>query len=326
MQPMSETLQLVADIGASNARIASVSEQGMQVALLRTREFVDAAALFTQACRELGVTRISGCCVAVAGPVVDGIGAITNGQLEFSAAALSAQLDADTVVVNDFHALAMALPHLSSLQQVGGRAGGEGTRAVLGPGSGLGAAFSVRQNGRWLVLPSEAGHSDLAPGNMLELEVVGLLHQQFDRVCWEHVLSGPGLVNLYCAIAAIWGGKPDELTPEQISQRGLNAQDPVCHQTLELFLGWLGAAAGNLALTLCARGGVYIGGGIVPVLIDMVADSPLRRRFEERAGLEDFVKDIPVYVITEQYPGLVGALACLDSAAGQFSSPVRSNS
>jgi len=146
---------------------------------------------------------------------------------------------------------------------------------------------------------------------MLELEVLSLLHQRYDRVCWESVLSGPGLVNLYDAVSAIWGGKPEPLSPEAISERGRDAVDPVCHQTLELFLGWLGAAAGNLALTLCARGGVFIGGGILPALVDMVADSPLRRRFEERAGLEDYVADIPIYLITDEFPGLTGALACL---------------
>jgi glucokinase len=310
---MSEFPRLIADIGATNARFASVTADGWQVETLATAEYVDAAALLTAALTILTVDVVKGCCLAIAGPVLDGEASITNGQLHFSATELALQLDCQVLLVNDFHAQAMALPHLTSLQQLGGLAQQTGTRVVLGPGSGLGVGILLSLDGRWQVLPSEAGHADLAPGSMLEIEVLSLLHQQFDQVCWETVLSGPGLINLYGAVSAIWGSKPESMTAEQISEQGREAADPVCHQTLEMFLGWLGSAAGNLALTLCARGGVYIAGGIVPKLGDMIADSPLRRRFDERAVLGDYVKDIPLYVVTEDHPGLRGALACLET-------------
>jgi glucokinase len=250
--------------------------------------------------------------LAIAGPVSDGIGSITNGQLQFSEVELTAQLGAPVLLVNDFHAQAMALPHLQQLLQIGGKAGVTGTRVVLGPGSGLGVGVLVPDGKRWRVLQSEGGHADLAPGGMLELEVLSLLHQRLDGVCWESVLSGPGLINLYNVVCAIWGSEPEPLSAEMISERGLDATDPVCHQTLEMFLGWLGAAAGNLALTFCARGGVFISGGIVPGWGEFVLDSPLRRRFDERAGLTEYVEDIPLFVITEDNPGLRGALAVLE--------------
>jgi glucokinase len=309
---MSESARLIADIGATNARFGVVTAGAWRVETLATADYQDTAALVSAACTALAVDAFADCCIAIAGPVVNGEGSITNGQLHFSASELGARLGCEVLLVNDFHAQAMALPHLTSLQQLGGSVQKSGTRVVLGPGSGLGVGVLLSLDGRWRVLPSEAGHADLAPGGMLELEVMSLLHQQFDQVCWETVLSGPGLINLYQAVSAIWGSKPEALTAEQISELGADAADPVCHQTLEMFLGWLGSAAGNLALTFCARGGVYIAGGIVPRLGEIITDSPLRRRFDERAVLGDYVRDIPLYVVTQENPGLRGALACLE--------------
>lgn len=311
---MSDSPILVADVGATNARFAAVTGGERRIVVLPTGEFDDAARLVQRALGELGVDAVGRCCFAVAGPVQDGVGAITNGSLRFDDAALAAELRAPVVVVNDFQALALAVPHLRELTQVGGVAGGSGPRVVLGPGSGLGVAFLLPQGDRWEVLPSEAGHADLAPGNLLEIEVLSLLHQHHDGVCWETVLSGPGLVNLYSAVCAVWGSEPAELGAEEITSRGVTADDPVCHQTLELFLGWLGSAAGNLALTVCGRGGVYVGGGIVPALGDFVLTSPLRRRFEERVELASYVRDIPLYLIRDVHPGLLGAEVWLERA------------
>ncbi len=308
--------QLVADVGATNARFAALDGERRCV-VLPTINFSSAEELLQAAMAALELKAVSGSCIAVAGPVHGGTGVITNGALRFEEAALGTLLGAPVQLVNDFYALAMAVPKLQGLQQLGGQAGASGPRVVLGPGSGLGVAFLLPDGERWRVVPSEAGHADLAPGNLLEVEVLGLLHQQTPAgVCWEHVLSGPGLVRLHGAVSSIWGGAAEELRPEEIVSRGRRAEDPICHQTLELFLGWLGSAAGNLALTLCARGGVYIGGGIVPRLEDLLADSPLRRRFEERADLQEMVRPVPIYVITEENPGLLGAEVCLAVAEG----------
>jgi len=309
---MSEAPLLLADVGATNARFAVFEAGERRVVVLRTGDFEDAAGLVQRARDELGVSAVGACCIAIAGPVLNGAGGITNGRLSFEEASLARRLGAPVTLINDFQALAMAVPRLSELVQLGGVAGRDGPRLVIGPGSGFGVAFLLPRGGGWEVLPSEGGHADLAPGNLLELEVLSLLHQEHDGVCWETVLSGPGLVTLHGAVSAIWGTSGAALSPEEISARGVGAEDPVCHQTLELFLGWLGAAAGNLALTICARGGVYVGGGIVPALGDFVLTSPLRRRFEERADLAEFVRDIPLYLIREEHPGLLGALAWLE--------------
>ena len=302
---------LIADIGATHARFALSHGDPTMLSdaptVLPTASFAEAGALVDQALHALGDPSCAGGCFAVAGPVVDGSAEITNGGMSFTDSALKDRLGGPVYLVNDFYAVATAVPRLRRLEQVGG---GEappeqaGVRAVLGPGSGLGMGILIPEaEGSWRVLPSEGGHADLAPGNHLEQEVLTHLMAEHDGVCWETVLSGPGLVNLYRAVAKMWGREPEPLVPEDVSSRGREADDPICHQTLELFFGFLGAAAGNLALTVCARGGVYVGGGIVPALHEFALTSPLRRRFDERVELEDFVRDIPLYLILDEQPG-----------------------
>jgi glucokinase len=155
-------------------------------------------------------------------------------------------------------------------------------------------------------------HRIAPPGGVgLELELLGVLQSRLGHVSWESVLSGPGLVRLYDAVCTVWGAAPEAVGPEWITRQGVDAAEPVCHQTLEVFCGLLGAAAGNLAVTAYALGGVYLGGGILPGMVEFVRSSPLRRRFEERGPMTERVRRIPLYLVRDGTPGLVGALACL---------------
>lgn len=307
---------LVADVGATNARFCRAGEGGLvgQPVHLQTAEQRDSGALVAAALGQLQNPAVAAVALAVAGPVSGGRGELTNGTLEFDAAALSRDLGCRVIVVNDFQALAQALPDLHHLVQIGGGEPPRAVKAVLGPGSGLGMGVLAPVGDGWQVLASEGGHGDLAPGTPLETEILGLLQQQHGHVSWEMVLSGPGLVRLYGAVCRIWGSVPEELLAEEITGRGATASDPVCHQTLEVFFSLLGGAAGNLALTVCAEGGVYIGGGIVPDLVAFAQESPLRRRFEERGPMSELVRKVPLYLICDPDPGLSGALACLRHA------------
>ncbi len=307
---------LVADIGATNARFSLAGEGGLadETVRLETASAARGVDLVDAALDELGRPAIAAACLAVAGPVQGGRGAITNGSLTFDVSELSAHLGRPVELVNDFIAQARSLPELERLRQLGGAAPQAGVKAVLGPGTGLGMGVLVPWDGGWRVLGSEGGHADLAPGSPLETELVAVLQMEHRHVSWETVLSGPGLERLYRAVCHLWGSEPEDLAAEQISARGENAADPVCHQTLELFFGLLGAAAGNLALTVYALGGVYVGGGIVPRLADFAAESPLRRRFEERGPMTGLIREVPLYLILDEDPGLVGALACLRDA------------
>ncbi|TNF86013.1 MAG: glucokinase [Gammaproteobacteria bacterium] len=308
--------QLVADIGATHARFALARDGRLtgERTVLATADHAQASDLLRVALEKLSAEQVSGGCFAVAGPVSDGWVEVTNGGLRFEEAPLSEALEAPVRLVNDFYALAMAVPELAQLATIGGDPARGSTRqvkAVLGPGSGLGMSMLVPVGtDGWQVLSSEGGHADLAPGNPLEQELLNILHTRHDGVCWETVLSGPGLVNLYEAVAVMWGMPAEPRAPEEISRLGESAEDPLCHQTLELFFALLGSAAGNLALTVCAHGGVYVGGGIVPGLAEFARTSPLRRRFEERVELTALVADIPIYLILDEDPGLIGAAAC----------------
>lgn len=309
---------LIADIGATHARFgrAAAGRPTGEPVVLATTDYRDAAALVTAAMGALSLERVRAACFAVAGPVVGCRVEVTNGGLVFDSAALEQLLACPVRLVNDFFALATAVPGLRRFERIGGdpeAAGRRGVKAVLGPGSGLGMSILVPEGASgWRVLASEGGHTDLAPGNHLEQELLSLLMTEHGTVCWETVLSGPGLVRLHQAVCRLWGLPADPLTAEEISRRGVHAEDPVCHQTLELFFALLGAAAGNLALTVYAEAGVYIGGGIVPALAAFARESPLRRRFEERAELAHLMKNIPLLLILDSYPGLVGAAACLN--------------
>ncbi|MEQ8860720.1 MAG: glucokinase [Pseudomonadales bacterium] len=310
---------LAADIGATHARFVVAAGDGPAAApvVLATRDFATAAALLDAALAALNCEAPAAACLAIAGPVDGNRGRITNGSLAFDRSAAAAQLGCPLLLVNDFFALARALPLLERLQPIGaGQAEPGGVMAVLGPGSGLGMGALVPVPSGWRVLASEGGHADLAPGSPLEAELLGALQRRHGHVSWETVLSGPGLVRLYGAVCELWGVEPEVVDPEWISANGVGAAEPVCHQTLEIFCGLLGAAAGNLALTVYATGGVYLGGGILPGMADFLLQSPLRRRFEERGPLTGSVQRMPLNLILDPAPGLTGALAWLRDERG----------
>ena len=308
--------RLVADIGATSARFGLGDREGLaRQAIFDTGDFSCAADLLAAAVQGLEAGALDCACFAVAGPMMHGRAAVTkHPELQFDAAELEGVLGCPVQVVNDFHALAMTAPMAEPVQQVGGGAGDDGAKAVIGPGSGLGMAGLIPASGGWQPVASEGGHADLAPGSPLEQELLGILQRRHGHVCWETVVSGPGLARLHQAVAELWGTSARTLSPAEISALGVSVDDPLCHQTLEIFFGLLGSAAGNLALTFCATGGLYIGGGIVPQLADFAAASALRRRFEERGELSGYVEPIPIYLMLDPLSGLKGALQCLLAA------------
>ncbi|MCY4215155.1 MAG: ROK family protein [Gammaproteobacteria bacterium] len=308
---------LVADIGATSARFGLGGRGGVARHVeFATRDFSCAADLLAAATDALEAGGLDSACLAVAGPAIGGRAAVTkHPELQFDAAQLQALLGCPVQVVNDFHALAMMAPAAEPLRQVGGGAGDDGVRAVIGPGSGLGMAGLIPQDGGWRPVASEGGHADLAPGSPLEQELLAVLQRRHGHVCWETVVSGPGLARLHQAVAELWGTPAEALSPARISALGASVEDPLCHQTLEIFFALLGSAAGNLALTFCATGGLYIGGGIIPQLADFASTSPLRRRFEERGELSGYVEPIPIHLMLDPLSGLKGALRCALAAA-----------
>ena len=307
---------LVADVGATNARFCLCSEDDWlsDPLVLPTAAFTTQEELLEAVAEELAIADLDAAFFAVAGPP-DGQGSVrlTNTGLVFSEAGSAEVLQCPVGLVNDFHAVAAYVPHATDTIRLGEALPTSGVKAVLGAGTGLGMATVVPNAGSHQILTGEGGHANLAPGSHLEIELWGILAAREAHVSRESVLSGPGLVNLYRAVATVWGSQPEELTAAQVSARGMTLEDPVCHQTLDVFCGLLGAAAGDLALTVGATGGVYLAGGIVPQLAEFVRTSGLRRRFDEKGPMSHYVKAISLEIITDQQPGLEGARICLNA-------------
>jgi glucokinase len=309
---------LVADIGATNARFGLVSPKG---AVLHTRTLAvadhptiaDAITAYLGEIGKLPMPRQGA--IAIASAITDDRVAMTNHPWSFSISALRAQLGlARLEVINDFTALALALPHLSpqERQPIGGGTAVAGAPiGVLGPGSGLGVSGLVSAGAGWIPLAGEGGHATMAPASDRESAVLGRMRLHFDHVSAERVLSGPGLINLYNTLAALDGVSSRGYAAAQITDPETGAADPLCAEATSLFCAMLGTMAGNLALTLGARGGIYIGGGIVPRLGQRFAQSPFRERFEAKGRFSPYLAAIPTWVVTHPLPAFLGCAAVL---------------
>ncbi len=310
--------RLVGDIGATNARFGLVSPQRE---LLHTRTYPcesyptidEAIAAYLDERGDLPMPRQGA--IAIASAITGDQVAMTNHPWSFSIQALKSHLGFDRLeVINDFTAVALALPNLgeADLFRVGGGEAAFGApMAVLGPGSGLGVSGLIPCGAGRAALTGEGGHATMAPASDRESAVLDRMRRHFDHVSGERVLSGPGLVNIYNTLAALDGVPSLGYTPAQITDLASRGSDPMCVETLSLFCAMLGTAAGNLALTLGARGGVFIAGGIVPRLGPAFAHSPFRERFEAMGRFRDYMAAIPTAVITNRLPAFVGCAALL---------------
>jgi len=210
----------------------------------------------------------------------------------------------------------LALPYLGPDDRMtvgGGGAVPGAPLAVLGPGSGLGVSGLVACSAGWTPLTGEGGHATMAPATDRESAVLDHMRRHFDHVSAERVLSGPGLVNLYNTLAELSGTPSRGYTAPQITDLGMRGEDPMCSETTAMFCAMLGTVAGNLALTLGARGGVFIAGGIVPRLGRFFADSPFRARFQAKGRFEPYLAAIPTHVLTHPLAAFLGCAAMLAS-------------
>ncbi len=305
---------LIADIGGTNARFAIVEEGGYMPQHERTlacsnyRSLVDAVLAYLD---DVSQPMPETASLAIATPVSNDRIAMTNHIWDLSVEETRRTLGLRSLkVLNDFTALALALPYLNDedYHQVGrGKAVEKQTLGVLGPGTGLGVSAAIYAGDYWVPLQSEGGHVAYGPLNERETAVIDMIRQHHSFISAETLVSGPGLVLLYESIAKCDGVKHELLSPEQISNQALNGLQTPAVEAVAMFCGILGAIAGNLALTLGARGGVFIGGGIVPRLGDYFSDSPFRTRFEDNSRFGQYLAGIPTYVICSKYPALTGA-------------------
>jgi glucokinase len=310
--------RLIGDIGATNARFALIDAEDRidRVRVLACYDYATIEDAIDAYFAEDGLDeapRSAG--LAVASPVTGDTVTLTNHPWSFTISSLRKHLAlTQLVVVNDFTANALAMPHLKPEERTAigyGAAATDAPIGVLGPGTGLGMSGLVPTPSGWIALAGEGGHVTMAPADERESVVLDRMRWRFDHVSAERVLSGQGLVNLYNILAEIEGVPAAPFTPAQIADHRIGESEPLVRATLAMFCAMLGTVAGNLALTLGARGGIYIAGGIVPRLGTSFAESNFRERFEAKGRFRAYLASIPTYVVTHPIPAFLGLAALL---------------
>lgn len=311
-------LGLVGDVGATNARFALVRRDG-SLACPRSYVVSEYPSIFEAIegflSRE-APQRPTRAALAVASPINGDKVTLTNHPWSFSRESLRDSLRLERLrVINDFAANAISIPCLCERdrQSVGrGDPEPDSPIGVIGPGSGLGVSALIPSSSGWTALQSEGGHVTMAPADDGESRILEVLRKRYGHVSAERLLSGPGLSNLYDALRSLDDGSGAPRPPAWITDPKTWNTDPIARDATAMFCAMLGAVAGDLALTLGARGGVYIAGGIVPKLGAFFAASDFRARFESKGRFRDYLANIPTYVILHPTPALLGAATLLN--------------
>jgi glucokinase len=302
--------RLVADIGGTNARFALCGPDG-KLEAEQTLEVAGYPGVVEAARAYLAGRQVAYAVFAVATHVDSDWIHLTNAPWAFSVRATEAALGLKRLAaINDFTAQALAVPRLAPADRVelGGEAPQAGAAiAVLGPGTGLGAAGLLPVQGIWHPVPSEGGHVSLATHDERDAAVLACLQRRFGHVSNERVLSGPGLVNLATALATLDGATLAIGDPREVSRRAASGECRFCQEALQRFSSFLGAAAGDLALMFCALGGVYLGGGLVKRLGGLFDVDRFRASFVAKGRFVEYLSRIPTYLVTRRDPGLLGA-------------------
>jgi len=322
--PPPEFPRLLGDIGGTNARFGWQQQAGSPITRVQVVPCAEHPSLLAAVQHYLGTQQLAQparAAFGIANPVNGDAVRMTNHHWTFSVEALRAGLGLSRLLLlNDFTALALSLHSLPAedLRAVGGGTAAAGAAvALIGPGTGLGVSGLVPAGpqGPWAPVAGEGGHVSVCAMNAQEFAVIEVLRQRHGHVSAERVVSGTGLPELYQALRQVQGLPADDSAgAPQIIEAGLREPGSPAEQALQLFCRFLGDVAGNLALTLGARGGVYIGGGIVPRLLDFFAASDFRRRFEAKGRFSTYLSQVPTWVITSKVsPALQGAANALDN-------------
>jgi glucokinase len=325
LPPPFDAPRLLADIGGTNARFALETKPGCieHVVVLPCAEHASLthalrAYLALPAIVAAGGAALRHAAIAIANPVEGDLVRMTNHHWEFSIEAVRADCALQTLLlVNDFTALARSLPLLSVEQkcQVGaGQALPGSALGLIGPGTGLGVSGLIPCGEGWTALLSEGGHVSFSPIDDSEIAILQFALREFEHVSAERLLSGVGIELIYRALAGRAGVAAEAIQAPEILRRALAGESILCDQVIEAFCRMLGTIAGNLAVTLGARGGIYIGGGIVPRLGARFGQSGFRARFEQKGRFAGYLAQVPTYVISAQYPAFLGVSAILSEA------------
>jgi glucokinase len=310
----SRAARLVADVGGTNTRIALFDPGAAGFRSLFTytnRDFAQLEDIISQWLATTAEAVPEVCCIAVAAPPSGDRVVMSNIDWSFSCRELASRFGFRKLCrLNDFEANAYALPHLADSdrrQLYQGKKHQAERLATVGPGTGLGGAFLDWFDGTAHSFPCEPGHMGLAPGNELELEIFRLLLPRHGNIHAELLVSGPGLARLYQVLGEIRGEPTTGLAPADVSRLALAGEDRLCVLALETFCALLGSVCGDFLLANGSYGGLYLAGGIVPRLIDFMPGTAFHRRMTGKGVMRETLAGVPVYVITTDQPGLIGA-------------------
>jgi glucokinase len=312
---------LIGDIGGTNARFALTGANGQawtSELTVMCRDYETAELAIVDYLERTGTCEPDAVCLAAAGPIVDDSAHFTNNHWSIDCRELRNSFRSAKVrLLNDFEAIAYSIPLLAEtdlttvgLEPLAVRDKTNYTIGVLGPGTGLGVAGLMGRGDNIYPIVGEGGHVGFAPENQVQLQVFKQLRERFDRVSDEHLLSGPGLENIYWALCRIHGDRGVHLSAPEIFQRVLLNEDVHAVEALQLFYEALGQVAGNLALELGAYDGIYIAGGIVKRYPDLLKTSSFRSGFENKGRYRSMMERIPTLLIVHPQPGLLGASYC----------------
>ena len=323
---------LAGDVGGTKTLLGLFSRAPERPRPIETRQFTtldfaDLGVMITEFISGQGgqgrhLDTIEAACFGVAGPVRDQVARLTNVPWLVDAVAVADQFAIRRVrLLNDLEAMSHAVPvfepdEVAVLEE--GEALPTGNAALIAPGTGLGEALLHNVDGRFVPAPSEGGHADFAARTHREIELLRELTRLYGRVHCEHVISGPGLVNISRFVHADTGcevvdlNRPSDELPALISVAGLKRSCTKCVEALEMFVSAFGAEAGNLALRSVATAGVYLGGGIAPKILPALETSIFLDAFRSKPPMSDLLAAMPVTVILNPQAGLLGAAVSAD--------------
>jgi glucokinase len=318
---------IAGDIGGTKTNVALFETRGRELGRIAMQQsypsggYDSLEAILADFVKSHRPDAITGACFGVAGPVVRGRVEATNLAWKVSAASLADSLALHHVdLINDLEATAFGIAELTPEQLYTlneGEADPAGHRALIAAGTGLGTAGIFNDGGRFTPMPSEGGHMDFAPRNEREFELLAYLREKVrGRVSYERVMSGLGIFNIYSFLRDRGYGEESAWLADEIvsgdataaiARAGLGGRSELATMTLQMFVELYGAMAGNLALLFKATGGLYVGGGIAPKILDKLKDGTFMRNYGDKGRMSGLVMSIPVRVILDDKTALYGA-------------------
>lgn len=318
--------RLVSDIGGTNARFALETSPYIyeEIRVFECKSFPSLAAAINAYLHTVinKYGKVKSAALAVPSPIIDDTLFMVNSPWHLSSIN---QTKIDTgleniIFLNDFHALALAIPHIpkDNLFKINnGIRAQDKPMSIIGPGTGLGMATLIKHpiENEYFAIPAEGGRSSFTAVTEEEFEIWQFCHRRFHHVSIERLISGPGLQIIYEAVCyinntPITSSIPD---PHEITELGINNKCFIAKQTVDHFCRILGTMVSNLACITNSFGGVYIGGGIIPKMLDYFVKSDFKSRFEDKGRFRTFLEKMPIYIILDKYPAMYGSSYALDT-------------